>query len=148
MRYFFNNKITQNKDFVYEESFWTGKKTLTYNGVKLNKLEKNVFEYSSGETNQTFVVKGNLLTGLKILMFGKELVVEESFKWQDWLFGAVIFILGLIAGFLGLWLTLCLGYVTMLITKKYDNWHSKLLPFLVMLVCESLVLCYLSKFIV
>jgi len=40
MKYIINNEKTKNKDFVYQENDWTGKKTLTYDGVPLTKIDR------------------------------------------------------------------------------------------------------------
>ena len=50
-------------EFVYEESFWTGKKELFLNGEKLEKSSKNVFLINNGEV---VYLKGNYLTGVKL----------------------------------------------------------------------------------
>ena len=78
MKIIINNRQTQNKELCYEEGFWTGKKTITYNGVLLKKIKRNVYEYKDGEITEQFEVKGNQLFGITIKMFGQ--VVEVARK--------------------------------------------------------------------
>ena len=49
MKIILNNKQTKNKELYYEENFWTGKKTIKYNGVILTKIKRNLYEYKDGD---------------------------------------------------------------------------------------------------
>ena len=57
------------KEVVYEESFWTGKKTISINGLKLMKVKKNI--YTDGTNN--YELKGSNLTG--VTLFGPETII-------------------------------------------------------------------------
>lgn len=44
-------QVVQNEklgEIVYEESFWTGKKTVSVNGSQLEKISKNTFKTPDG----------------------------------------------------------------------------------------------------
>ena len=41
MQIVINNEQTNNKDLEYEEGFWTGKKTIKYNGITLKRAISN-----------------------------------------------------------------------------------------------------------
>ena len=47
---------------VYEESIWTGKRTITINGRTLSKVKRNV--YSDGSND--YVIKGSYYTGVTL----------------------------------------------------------------------------------
>ena len=49
MKIVINNEQTKNKELYYEEGFWTGKRTITYNGILLKKIKMNLYEYNDGE---------------------------------------------------------------------------------------------------
>ena len=72
MKLVVNNELTQNKPLIYEESFWIGKKSLTYDGVVLTKTKNNIYEYKTEDETHEFVVKGSYYFGVSITMFGKE----------------------------------------------------------------------------
>lgn len=40
MKIILNSELTQNKDLYFEEDFWTGKRTIKYNGDALTKLKE------------------------------------------------------------------------------------------------------------
>lgn len=48
---------------VYEESAWTGKKTLTVNGVVAEKINKHTFKTENGDV---FATHGSVLQGLTL----------------------------------------------------------------------------------
>lgn len=82
-------------EFVYEESFWTGKKELFLNGEKLEKNSKNVFFMSNGDA---VYLKGNSLSGVHITINGETFILLVALKWYDILLSLLPFILVLIWG--------------------------------------------------
>ena len=50
----------------YEEDFWTGKKSLTINGTKLQKQNKNTFVWNQEGEALLCRIKGNFITGSKL----------------------------------------------------------------------------------
>lgn len=56
---------------VYEESAWTGRKSIYVNGKPLSKIAKNTYFLSDGEMRTNFVVQGNYLKGSKLLIEGR-----------------------------------------------------------------------------
>ncbi|MBR2053224.1 MAG: hypothetical protein IJ959_03610 [Clostridia bacterium] len=96
MKYIVNNQATQNKDLVYTEGFWSGKKTITYNSVELKKIEKNKFEYADGDKKEVFEIKGNSFLGVKINMFGQDVEVLRQLVWYEILLSVLVFLPGVI----------------------------------------------------
>lgn len=82
-------------EFVYEESFWTGKKELFLNGEKLEKSSKNVFLMNNGDA---VYLKGNYLSGVHITINDETFPLMSALKWYDILLSLLPFILVLIWG--------------------------------------------------
>lgn len=55
--------VSNENTLVYEENFWTGKRTITINGRTLSKVKRNV--YSDGAND--YVVKGSYYTGVTVV---------------------------------------------------------------------------------
>ena len=55
-------------DIVYEESFWTGKKSVSINGTPLEKISKKQFRLQDGGT---VTVSGNFLQGACLNLNGE-----------------------------------------------------------------------------
>lgn len=67
-------------EIVYEESFWTGKKALAFNGAPLTKVTKNSFRTENGEAVN---LTGNFLTGTN-LVFGTETIgLTPRVQWYE-----------------------------------------------------------------
>lgn len=77
-------KVTVNHpvhgEIVFEENFWTGKKKLSVNGKKLQKVGKKTF---AGEGDKTFFLEGNFLTGNRLQAGNEEIVLTPALKWYE-----------------------------------------------------------------
>lgn len=62
-------------EIVYEESPWTGKKSLSVNGKPLDKIDKNTFRLDTGEYA---VIKGSYLMGAKLTIGNETIRLSES----------------------------------------------------------------------
>lgn len=82
-------------EIVYEESFWTGKKTLSMNGECLEKLSKTSFKAQNG---QPVYLKGNYLTGVKAFVNGEYIQLTPSIKWYEAVLSVLPLLLVLIWG--------------------------------------------------
>ena len=83
---------------VYEESAWTGRKSIYVNGKPLSKITKNTYFLSDGEMKANFVVQGNYLKGSKLLIEGREIQVTPPVKWYEVALSVFIFALVLVWG--------------------------------------------------
>ncbi len=81
-------------NLTYTESFWTGKKTITVDGVKAQRLNKKT--YKLGE--RTISLNGNYLKGLKLGIDGEEHVVYEKTAAYEYILAALPFIIMMIWG--------------------------------------------------
>lgn len=78
-------------EISYKESFWTGKRDISINGVKLLKHKRNVFLYNCGDTVLQVSVNGNVYTGIKLLMGGELVQILRSATWYEILCSISIF---------------------------------------------------------
>ncbi len=83
---------------VYEESAWTGKKSICVNGVPLKKTAKNTYCLSEGDVCINFVVQGNYVKGSRLVVEGREIQVTQPVKWYEVAMSVAIFALVLVWG--------------------------------------------------
>ena len=89
--------IFDGKAIVYEESFWTGKKSIKIDGVELEKAGKNKFLYDGN----LYTLKGNFLSGAKLVGNYGTIVLVNSLSVLDWILVFLPFILAIIGGLAG-----------------------------------------------
>ena len=66
-------------EITYNESYWTGKKVLTVNGVKAKAISKK--EFVIGEKKA--VLNGSALTGVSLVVDGETLQLSPKPKWYE-----------------------------------------------------------------
>ncbi len=84
---------------LYQESFWTGKKTLIVNGVTATKIGKKQFSLTAADGKATvYTVQGNFMGGVKVeISDPRETVVLAENKWYDWVI-LVLSLIGILPG--------------------------------------------------
>ena len=85
-------------DISYDESVWTGKKTITINGIVLVKQKKDVYLFDDGQTQTYVQVKGSLLTGVKVVFGSDAVQVLRAPAWYETACSVLIFMLVLVWG--------------------------------------------------
>ena len=85
------------KEFIYDENIWTGKKTITVDGEKLEKDGKKSFKL--GEIR--YKVKGNFLTGVKLMNDTETYVLVRSLTVVEFLLSFLPCILVFFGGAIG-----------------------------------------------
>ena len=139
MEYRVKNDLTKDKELIYTENSFSGKKSLIYNGEKLNKVAKNVFEYVEDGTSYKFTLKGNTVMGVTVNMFEKDVQVVEKASPLIWVFTILIlipcFLFGAVGGAVG-----GLGMVTYIYLARLvpKTWQKILLGLSFMIVCALL----------
>lgn len=81
-------------EIIYSESAWTGKKSITINGVKAIPLSKKVF--MAGDIRLT--LSGNSLTGLDLLVGMKIVELISKPKWYELLLAILPFVFLMVWG--------------------------------------------------
>ena len=74
-------------EIVYDESFWTGKKTITVNGVRAVRVSKK--EYLIDGKESTLV--GNFFTGITLYLDGETIRISPKTKWYELLLAILPF---------------------------------------------------------
>lgn len=77
-------------EIIYEESAWTGSKSISINGQKLSKVKRNVFQTQEGET---VTLKGNYFLGTKAVIGTETVALTQSIKWYEYVLAIIPFIL-------------------------------------------------------
>ncbi|MBE6595201.1 MAG: hypothetical protein E7644_05330 [Ruminococcaceae bacterium] len=75
-------------EIVYNESFWTGKKALTINGVDAKPISKK--EYMVNEKRA--ILKGSFLTGSTLLIEGETIQLSPKAKWNEIILAIIPFL--------------------------------------------------------
>ncbi|MGM9858297.1 MAG: hypothetical protein ACI311_03505 [Bacilli bacterium] len=90
-------------DILYEESFWTGKKSLSFNGTPLTKVDKRTFKTvlkdENNEEKETFItVRGSFISGTFLDFNKTSIEIYPKLKWYEIILCLLPFILDLIWG--------------------------------------------------
>lgn len=127
MKVIINNEKTQNKPLQYQEGFWSGKKTIIYDGVKLEKEKRNVYIYKKDNVKETVSVKGNQLYGINIVMFGQEIEILRKLLWWEYLLAVLVFAPGLLFGALGGFIGGLLGICNLFFIRNFEKIYFKII---------------------
>jgi hypothetical protein len=76
---------------VYQESFWTGKKNLTVNGVPANKVDRKTFVVHQNGVATNFTLKGSYLSGVKLVCGNESFQVVPNTTWYEYLLAVIPF---------------------------------------------------------
>ena len=147
MKVILNNEHTKNKDLYYEEGFWTGKRTITYNGVLLRKIKMNLYEYDDGEKIEQFQIKGNQLFGVSISMFGNNVEVSRKLTWYEIVMAVIVFIPCILFGAIGGAIGGALGFTNLTIIRQVEKVYLKVIISAQFLIAGFL-LSYLIGYVV
>ena len=146
MKVIINNEQTKNKELYYEEGFWTGKRTIKYNGISLTKIKRNLYEYKEGETTENFEIKGNQLIGVTIKMFGNVVEIARKLTWYEIVMSLMVFIPCILFGAIGGAFGGGLGFINLAIIRNVDKLWLKLiisLQFAIVAFLMSYIFAYL-----
>lgn len=91
-------QIIQNEHYgeiIYDENFWTGKKSLSVNGEQLEKVSKKEFIMSNGNL---VPLTGSFLMGATISINGEKIRVVPAIKWYEIVLCIIPLILNIVWG--------------------------------------------------
>ena len=80
----------------YNESFWTGKKTIYVGGKLLTKKAKNKYAYGSEEGEVSVKVNGNTFSGLELMIMGNRVEIIPKTSVLEYILAVIPFIVVLI----------------------------------------------------
>ena len=94
-------KEFESKEFgkvIYEESFWSGKRRITINGVVLSKDTKTTYVGMINDALVKVRVVGNFLKGCSLFVNDEYFTVSLPAAWYEYVLGLLPFILVLVWG--------------------------------------------------
>ena len=81
-------------NIIYEENFWTGKKTITIDGKQLTKVSRTKFMYLTADGTFVHVkLKGHYMMGAKLDFNGEVVQIVEAPKWYEFVMYILTFML-------------------------------------------------------
>ena len=141
-------------EIVYNESSMTGRKTITINGVKLDKLDGKTYQYKT-EDGQTKLVnlQGNFFMGAKLVLDGKTFQLTQPIKWYEialivlqfallltWsMIPQCLFIIPIVGGAIGGGFYGVLAFLNLYIMKMTDKVWAKILIWLGITLASFLI---------
>lgn len=147
MKVVLNNENTDNKTLIYQEGFWTGKRTISYDKTPLTKVKRNIFEYKTEETTENFEIKGNQLVGVTINMLGKDVEVSRKLTWYEIVLSILVFIPCILFGAVGGAVGGALGFTNIMVIRSLDKTWVKIVVS-VEFIAISLLLSYVLAVLV
>ena len=91
------SQTTDGRKVEYEESFWTGKKSIKIDGNQLIKLGKKVFVLDE----KKYELNGNFIFGATLSSSDEKIVLVKKLNVLEWILVALPLFLVLIGGVLG-----------------------------------------------
>ena len=79
---------------VYDEGFWTGKKTLIINGVVAQPVSKKEYMINGKKA----ILKGSFLTGCSLLIEGHVIQLSPKVKWYEIILAIIPFLFLMVWG--------------------------------------------------
>jgi hypothetical protein len=83
-------------EIVYEESFWTGKRSLIIGGAPAEKRTKT--EYVFGDDKTLVSIKGNYLYGISLVIKGETIEITPKPRWYEIAVAAIPVVLAIVWG--------------------------------------------------
>ena len=82
----------------YEESIWTGKKSVQINGVSLNKIDKTTFSYNHEGLDIRVRVDGNIYKGSSLIIDDESYEVYAKTLWYEYILAFLPIVLIIVWG--------------------------------------------------
>ena len=82
----------------YEESFWSGKRTIVLGGTVMKKVKKNIYSWRNGQQNEEVKLTGNVLSGVTMNFRNEKIQLWPKPEWYDWVLSFLPFVVILIWG--------------------------------------------------
>ena len=83
-------------EILYAESIWTGSATLSVNGTPAMKTSKKTFRMPD---NSLATIKGNPITGAKLIIGNDTYIISNPMKWYELLIPLAFLVLTFVWGF-------------------------------------------------
>ena len=145
---------------IYEEGVWTGKKTITINGVALIREKKNSYIWQTAEQAIPCQLTGSFVSGAKLTIGQDTVELSARPKWYETLCSVLIFalimvwsnsielcsIIPVIGGAIGGAISGAMAIINCTLMKRQSNVGIKLAIWLGMLVA-TFAICAAAGFV-
>lgn len=124
---------------TYTESFWTGKKTILFDGIPLLKIQKNMYQLpasrsaegaAEGASPLTVAVKGSYISGASLIVGDETIPLTSKPATSDYVLGILpgaLFFALIMQGALGGGLAALMSFGGILLMKSRPGMKQKLL---------------------
>lgn len=82
----------------YEETLWTGKRSLSFNGIALQKKAKNEYGFAGDSAGTQVTVLGSAFMGVSLWIGDEEIQIIPKPTWYDWILSFLPFALMIVWG--------------------------------------------------
>ncbi len=147
MKAVINNESTFNKTLIYQEGFWTGKRTISYDGTALTKVKRNIYEYKTENKVENFEIKGNQLVGVTINMLGNSVEVSRKLTWYEIVLSVLVFLPCILFGAVGGAVGGVLGFTNIMVIRSVNKVWVKIVVS-IEFIAISLLLSYILAVLV
>lgn len=130
---------TGGKALEYTENFWTGRRSLKYDGKELRR--DNNKKFVSDDDNITFDIKGNKFTGISVSwpLFAEPAVLAEKQPIYIFILSVLVFVPGIVFGAIGGAVGGVLGYVNLLMMTQIKTPWLKVVISVEMIIISAAI---------
>lgn len=118
-----------NKVYEFNYDVWLGKMSIKVNDQASQKVKKLIFNYLDEGETRTITVKGNLLSGFKLIDGDEEIEMLRKLSGLEWVLVLFPIALGLLGGAIGGGLGVFVGVGNAFVVRQTKN------PFIKIFVC-------------
>lgn len=103
MKIVINDRRTQERELVYTENLWTGRRTVTYNGIEAEKKSRKEFVLHLENGSIPFEVQGNVFKGITLAspLLLEPVQMRKGFNALEYVLSILAAVLSIVCGFLG-----------------------------------------------
>ena len=101
-----NMKMTQvsprsNKVYEFNYDVWLGKMSIKVNNQSSTKVKRLIYNYTEDLETRTITVKGNMLSGFKLIDGDEEIVMLRKLSGLEWVLVLFPLVIGVLGGAIG-----------------------------------------------
>lgn len=151
MKRIITNEQTNQIPLIYEESFWTGKRKITYGDIECQKENKLTYSYNTGEEESKYIyIKGSQFTGISLNLDGNIITVLPKTAWWEYtLVGVLVFVslFFVLGGALGGGLAALIGMTALLVNRYMKKTFLRVLIPIAMFAVYALIVFIVAFFV-
>ncbi len=119
-------KMTQvsprsNKVYEFNYDVWLGKMSIKVNDQASQKVKKLIFNYTDEGETRTITIKGNMLSGFKLIDGDEEIVMLRKLSGLEWVLVLFPLVIGVLRGAIGGGLGALAGIANAYVVRQTKN---------------------------